>query len=100
MEPALKSFIRGLNETPLEEPNAYVYSNYSANTYSPSEKHNRKLLIKQLISPVRWEQIIHKIYERPEGTAYPRTFDLGSKGTMKTILKMTNAKAAESCYVY
>lgn len=100
MEPALKSFIKALDKTPLDEPNTNVYSNYSTNMYNHNLKLMRKYLIKQIISPVKWEQILHKLYERPENTPFPRTFDMGSRGTMKTILKMTNMKAADACYVY
>ncbi|XP_058797413.1 probable malonyl-CoA-acyl carrier protein transacylase, mitochondrial [Phymastichus coffea] len=100
MQPALKSFIKALRKTPFVETNVPVYSNYSTNTYTRSMKVNHKYLIKQIVSPVKWEQIIHKIYERPQNIPFPRTFDMGSKGTMKTILKMINAKAEEKCYVY
>lgn len=100
MEPALKSFTKALQKTPLGEPNVPVYSNFSTNTYTSSMKVNHKYLTKQIISPVKWEQIMHKMYERPDGTPFPRTFDVGSKGSMKTILKMINAKAEENCYVY
>ncbi|XP_008203224.1 probable malonyl-CoA-acyl carrier protein transacylase, mitochondrial [Nasonia vitripennis] len=100
MEPALKSFIKALNKTPLEEPNVNVYSNFSTNMYNNNLKLMRKYLIKQIISPVKWEQILHKLYERPENTPFPRTFDMGSRGTMRTVLKMVNAKAAENCFVY
>lgn len=101
MEPALKSFIKALNNTPLGNPNIDVYSNWSANLYpSDNEKYFKKLLIKQIVSPVRWEQTLQRIYNRPEGSNFPRTFDMGSGGTMKTILKMVNSKAAELCFVY
>lgn len=101
MEPALKSFSKALNNTPLEQPNVDVYSNWKAAIYpSNNEQFVRKLITRQIISPVRWEQTLQRIYNRPEGTKFPRTFDMGSRGSMKTILKMVNSKAADSCYVY
>ncbi|XP_014208990.1 probable malonyl-CoA-acyl carrier protein transacylase, mitochondrial [Copidosoma floridanum] len=100
MEGALKPFTKALMDTPLGEPSAYVYSNFSASTYTNNEKLNKKYLSRQIVSPVKWEQIMHKLYERPEGTQFPRSFDMGSKGTLKTILKNINAKAADSCYAY
>lgn len=100
MEPALKYFIKALNQIPIDEPNATVYSNYSTDPYCGNDKINRKYLIKQIISPVKWEQIMHKLFHRPEGTPFPRTFDLGSGGTMKTILRTVNAKASDTCIAY
>lgn len=89
MEPALKSFSKALNNTPIGETNVDVYSNASASIYpNNNEKLFKKLLIKQIVSPVKWEQTLQKIYSRPEGTNFPRTFDMGSRGTMKTILRM------------
>jgi [acyl-carrier-protein] S-malonyltransferase len=100
MEPALKPFIQALDKIQLKKPNTTVYSNFNGNAYSANQKLNKKYLIKQIISPVKWEQIIQKIFNRPVNSDFPRTFDIGSQGTMKTILKMINVKAAQNCYIY
>ena len=100
MEPAIKSFNKALSSIPIEEPNTKVYSNYCADPYTANEKINKKYLLRQMVCPVKWEQILHKLYERPVGTPFPRTFDMASNGTMKTILKMVNEKAIKSCYIY
>ncbi|XP_035734610.1 probable malonyl-CoA-acyl carrier protein transacylase, mitochondrial [Vespa mandarinia] len=98
MLPAIKKFHEVLREITLEEPRTKVYSNYSGRPYRNSRS-IKNLLIKQIISPVKWEQCMQGIYKRPEGTPFPRTFDVGSSGRMKTILKLINAKAAEFCIV-
>lgn len=98
MQPAIKKFHEALEGITLEDPRTRVYSNYSARPYRNSRS-IKGLLIKQIISPVKWEQCIQGIYKRPEGTPFPRTFDVGSGGRMKTILKLINAKAADSCIV-
>ncbi|CAB0041284.1 unnamed protein product [Trichogramma brassicae] len=100
MEPALKSFVKALNNTPLNSPNTTVYSNFSGKVFSSNPKQMKKQIIKQIISPVKWEQIMHTMYSRPPGTEFPRTFDMGSKGMLKTILKNINAKAIDECHVY
>ena len=100
MEPALKPFIKALRVLNIEEPNITVYSNYSTKTYNDDSRRSRHNLIKQIVSPVKWEQIMHSIYERPEDLPFPTTFDVGSKGTMRTLLKNVNAKATVNCYVY
>lgn len=97
MEPALKPFMKALATVRIEEPRIEVYSNAKAQPYN-STREIKKFLPKQMVTPVKWEQILHKIYERPPETAFPRTFDLGSEGTMKIILKNVNAKAWDHCF--
>ncbi|XP_072764095.1 probable malonyl-CoA-acyl carrier protein transacylase, mitochondrial [Anoplolepis gracilipes] len=96
MEPALKSFSKMLNTVELENPRCKVYSNYKAHPYN-NPKMIKKYLLKQIVSPVKWEQSIQLLYNRPPGTAFPRTFDVGSGGRMATILKLINAKAHHHC---
>lgn len=96
MKPALKSYIKALNEIEIQEPRVTVYSNITAEPYKSCNQ-IRKSLPKQIISPVKWEQILHSVYKRPHGNTFPRTFDLGSNGTMKTILEKNNFAAADSC---
>ncbi|KAL2715553.1 hypothetical protein V1478_015251 [Vespula squamosa] len=98
MQPAIQKFYEILRDMTLEEPRTKVYSNYTGRPYR-NTKTIKGLLVKQIISPVKWEQCIQRIYKRPEGTPFPRTFDVGSGGRMKTILKLINAKAADSCIV-
>lgn len=98
MEPASKPFMKALGAINLEEPRISVYSNVNSKPYH-TIRHIKKFLPKQIISPVKWEQIMHALYERPQGTHFPRTFDLGSGGSMKAILKKINAKAWDSCIV-
>lgn len=96
MKPAIKSFKKALDNIELQEPRIDVYSNFTAKPYRNSEQ-IRKLLLKQMYSPVRWEQIMHTIYTRAQGTKFPKTYDLGSHGTLITLLGRVNLKAAETC---
>lgn len=96
MEPALKSFGKMLYTLTLNEPRCQVYSNYKGHTYGNLAL-VKKYLIKQIVSPVRWEQTMQLLYSRPPGEAFPRTFDVGSGGRMATILKLINAKAHDHC---
>ncbi|XP_014598093.1 PREDICTED: probable malonyl-CoA-acyl carrier protein transacylase, mitochondrial [Polistes canadensis] len=98
MQPALQKFFEALDTVTIEEPRTEVYSNYTGLPY----RHLRSikgLLLKQIVSPVKWEQCIQRIYKRPEGELFPRTFDVCSSGRMRTILKLINSKAAISCIV-
>lgn len=77
MEPAIKHFKAMLYNTIIEKPRITVYANCNAEYYREPET-IRKSLVKHLVQPVKWEQIIHKMYERPAGSTFPRTFDVGS----------------------
>ncbi|XP_017752756.1 PREDICTED: probable malonyl-CoA-acyl carrier protein transacylase, mitochondrial [Eufriesea mexicana] len=98
MNPALKSVSKMLNSIEIHEPRCRVYSNQKAAPYS-NVRLIKKLIMKQIVSPVKWEQCLHKIYSRPPEIEFPQTYDIGSNGKMKTILKLVNVRAAQSCTV-
>lgn len=98
MEPALRSFMKMLDAIEIDEPRCQVYSNYKGHVYANSRM-IRRFLPKQIVYPVKWEQNIQTMYNRSPGTAFPRSFDVGSGGKMKTILKLINAKAYDNCIV-
>ncbi|KAK0092178.1 hypothetical protein PV326_002012 [Microctonus aethiopoides] len=92
MEPALKSFKKALDKIDIQEPRIDTYSNFTTKPYR-SARDVKKFLMKQMVSPVKWEQIIQSIYKRPPGVAFPRTFELGS-GSLGHILGRINVKAS------
>ncbi|XP_012259051.2 probable malonyl-CoA-acyl carrier protein transacylase, mitochondrial [Athalia rosae] len=98
MKPAMDIFSKALKTVKFEMPQVPVYSNIDGKPYRNVQQISRHLL-KHLVSPVKWEQTMHTLYMRPQGTAFPRTFDVGSKGTLKVLLKNVNAKAWDSCFV-
>ncbi|XP_071647343.1 probable malonyl-CoA-acyl carrier protein transacylase, mitochondrial [Temnothorax longispinosus] len=96
MEPALKSFGKMLHTLEFNDFRCQVYSNCKGHVYgNPSLI--KRYLVKQIVTPVKWEQSMQLLYNRPPGTDFPRTFDVGSGGRMSTILKLINAKAHENC---
>ncbi|XP_011879509.1 PREDICTED: probable malonyl-CoA-acyl carrier protein transacylase, mitochondrial [Vollenhovia emeryi] len=98
MEPTLKSFGKMLYTIEFDDFRCRVLSNCKGHEYG-NTRLIRKYLIKQIVSPIKWEQSMQLLYNRPEGTAFPRTFDVGSGGRMATILKLINAKAQDHCIV-
>ena len=98
MEPALNSIHKILSSIEVNDPRCHVYSNYKATPYS-NLRVMKKCILKQIISPVKWEQCMQKIYNRAPGMQFPKTYDIGSEGRMKTILKLINTKAADSCII-
>ncbi|XP_060813201.1 probable malonyl-CoA-acyl carrier protein transacylase, mitochondrial [Bombus pascuorum] len=98
MEPALNAVYKILNSIEINEPRCTVYSNYKAVPYT-NLQYVKKYILKQIVSPVRWEQCLQHIYNRPDGVPFPQTYDIGSNGRMKTILNLVNLKASRSCIV-
>nr|XP_012147764.1 PREDICTED: probable malonyl-CoA-acyl carrier protein transacylase, mitochondrial isoform X2 [Megachile rotundata] len=98
MEPALESVFQALKSIEVHEPRCKVYSNVTTTPYS-NLRYMKKWIMKQIVSPVKWEQCMQKIYSRPDGVAFPQTYDVGSEGRMKSILNLINAKACKSCVV-
>ncbi|XP_015602557.1 probable malonyl-CoA-acyl carrier protein transacylase, mitochondrial [Cephus cinctus] len=98
MAPAQEPLKKAIRTIEYQDPIIPVYSNVTAKPYTSARKIPKNLL-KQLVRPVKWEQIMHNLYARPPGTAFPRTFDVGSKGSLKAILKQVNAKAWDNCIV-
>lgn len=50
------------------------------------------------MKPVKWEQLLHVIYERSQDEYFPKTFECGPGQSLKVILKHVNAKAWEHCH--
>ncbi|XP_068958992.1 malonyl-CoA-acyl carrier protein transacylase, mitochondrial [Petaurus breviceps papuanus] len=92
MEPALEPLDQVLKKIDLKKPLVSVYSNVNGSRYLHA-KHIQQLLVKQVVFPVKWEQIMHAIYERRKGTEFPQTVEVGPGKQLGTILKNCNLKA-------
>lgn len=96
MRPAIESFKKALQNIDVSDPAISVHSNVDGKMYRDS-KHIRRQLPLQICKPVKWEQTLHILYERAEGEFFPRTFECGPGSSLKTVLKMVNAKASDHC---
>lgn len=97
MEPALRSIRKALDKVDVEDPRIEVYSNLKARPYDTKDE-IKKYLLYQIVAPVKWEQILHLTYNNKKNLDYiPRTFDMGSGGSMKSIIEKFNLKAGASC---
>ncbi|CAI5773937.1 malonyl-CoA-acyl carrier protein transacylase, mitochondrial [Podarcis lilfordi] len=67
MEPAMGPLSEALNSINIQKPLIPVYSNVENRRYT-EPKQIQRLLVKQLVSPVKWEQTMHAIYERKKGS--------------------------------
>ncbi|RWS29006.1 malonyl-CoA-acyl carrier protein transacylase-like protein [Leptotrombidium deliense] len=92
MEPAQEVFRKALSSVKISRSLIPIYSNVDGHPYR-NEKQVIKKLGKQMCSPVRWEQILHAIYQRKQDTAFPKTFECGPGKSLLSILKNVNLKA-------
>jgi len=96
MLPAVQPFAAALRKTKIKEPLIAVHSNIDGKRYHNSAQVFRNLP-KQIYRPVKWEQTLHILYERPVGSNFPDTFECGPGSTLRSLLKNVNLKAHSSC---
>ncbi|KAI9559516.1 hypothetical protein GHT06_013513 [Daphnia sinensis] len=96
MEPAANVLSKALKKIPIQQPIIAVHSNIDGKRYRNSD-HIVRSLPQQIVKPVCWEQTMHILYERNPDQHYPLTFECGPGSSLKSILRMVNAKAAHKC---
>lgn len=96
MLPAVEPFKVALRKMEIAEPLIAIHSNIDGKRYHNSSQIFRNLP-KQMYKPVKWEQTLHILYERPNGSNFPDTFECGPGSTLKSLLKTVNSKAHTSC---
>ncbi|KAI4876054.1 hypothetical protein NFI96_030103 [Prochilodus magdalenae] len=92
MEPAVEPFRDVLRQLEVRRPDIAVHSNVDGKRYM-NDKHLRRQLAKQLVSPVKWEQTLHEIYERTQGQEFPHTYEVGPGRQLGATLQKCNMKA-------
>lgn len=98
MKPAKKVFQSILDKIPIEQPLIPVYSNCTGKKYY-HVSYIRKYLPLQIVKPVRWEQIMHEVYDRKEKDANtPVTYECGPGKTLINVLEKVHGVARRSSY--
>lgn len=97
MLPAVNPFKEALCQTEITDPIIAVHSNIDGKRYH-NRSHIFRNLPKQICKPVKWEQTLHILYERPVGTNFPDTFECGPGSTLRSLLKSVNSKANSMCH--
>ncbi|KAF7644591.1 hypothetical protein LDENG_00219420 [Lucifuga dentata] len=92
MESATEPLREVLRQVEVRRPEINVYSNVDGKRYM-HEGHVRRQLVKQLVSPVKWEQTLHEIYERVQGERFPHTYEVGPGRQLGATLQKCNRKA-------
>ncbi|KAK1327588.1 hypothetical protein QTO34_012877 [Cnephaeus nilssonii] len=95
MEPAVEPLAQVLKAIDVKRPLVSVHANVSGSRYMhPAQI--QQLLVKQVVSPVKWEQTMHALYERKKGSDFPRTFEVGPGKQLGAILRSCNLQAWKS----
>ncbi|OWA50430.1 putative malonyl-CoA-acyl carrier protein transacylase, mitochondrial [Hypsibius exemplaris] len=92
MRDAREEFAGHVSRVNFKQPTIKIHSNVSGSAYHGVHS-IPKILIRQVDSPVKWEQTLHILYERPQGSDFPRTYEVGPGRQLGAILKRNNAKA-------
>lgn len=97
MDVDTSSFKKLLQNIEIQQPLIPTYSNVTAKPYE-HVKQIPRLLEQQIYEPVKWEQIMHKVYERPavSSIGFPETYECGPGRQLGTILKLVNNKAFQA----
>ncbi len=87
MKPADEILAAALNETEIRSPRIPVYSNVDANPHeTPAEI--RDILVRQILSPVLWEQTMRKLLAEGFDTFY----EVGPGRVLRGLLKRVDRK--------
>lgn len=92
MEPAVQPVVDVLRQLKVRRPEVAIHSNVDGKRYM-HEKHVHRQLAKQLVSPVKWEQTLHEIYQRTQGQEFPHTYEVGPGKQLGATLQKCNMKA-------
>lgn len=98
MASAVEPFKKALNKIKINDPYIYVHSCIDGKIYKNADQ-IYKQLPKQIIKPVRWEQLLHIMYERGKTEHFPKTFECAPGNSLTSILKEVNARAWSSAIV-
>ena len=92
MKPALNDVKSAIKRVSIESPVIGVYSNVTGKKYRNTTE-VRNILPAQIIQPVKWEQIIHRLLSRPPEVNMPNIYEVGPGKQLGSLLKSCNGKA-------
>lgn len=99
MRPASNVIEQALQLMPVIKPAIRVLSSFTDREYVTPE-HVRRLLPLQVQRPVLWQQVLGRLYHRPQGMQYPTTYECGpGDGLLSKMLRINNEKAGRNIRV-
>jgi [acyl-carrier-protein] S-malonyltransferase len=89
MQPAVDRLTKALAEAPIRKPTIPVVSNVDAQPHDdPAEM--RALLVRQVVSPVRWEDSMRYLL----GQGFDQFYEVGPGRTLRGLMKRIDRKVA------
>ncbi|VDO25993.1 unnamed protein product [Onchocerca flexuosa] len=76
-----------------EQPRTNVYSNYTGKLHIYKEKQIREAIVKQVYSPVKWEQIQQLLHAKHKDFKFPTFMEVGPGKQLGAILLKISKKA-------
>ncbi len=87
MQPAVEKLAAALADVPMSKPSIPVVSNVDAQPHDDPEE-LRRLLIRQVVSPVRWEDSIRYLLDQ----GHDEFYEVGPGRVLRGLLKRINRK--------
>lgn len=94
MQEAVQPFRETLSMVKLNAPRISIYSNLHGEEYK-NVMQISNTLPKQIVSAVKWEQIMKKTYNYTADAYYPKTYECGPGSSLSYILNKCNGKAGK-----
>lgn len=92
MESARKPVNDALKTIEMNEPSITLYSDVTSSAVRNNYNLNRNI-VNQIIKPVKWEQIMYKLYMRDKESRHPYTYECGPGNQLGIFLQKINNKA-------
>lgn len=93
MEPAAEIVKEALKKTTVNNPRIPVHSNVDARVMM-KDSEIKKAIPKQIVSPVKWEQITAKMFRDYRDESFmPQVFECGPGNALSVMLYKVNGKA-------
>lgn len=94
MIPAQGLFEEIMKNVNFTDPRIPVLSNFHSRPYDA--RNAKKLLSKQMINSVKWEQLINNLFKYKEKEFYPRIIECGPGNSLSAMMKNINGKMAKN----
>ncbi|VDK70219.1 unnamed protein product [Litomosoides sigmodontis] len=83
-----------------EHPRMNIYSNYTGKLHICKEKHIREAIVKQVCSPVKWEQIQQLLHAKHQDYKFPTFMEVGPGEQLGVMLLKISKKAYKKYVSY
>uniref|UniRef100_F1KZH2 Malonyl-CoA-acyl carrier protein transacylase n=1 Tax=Ascaris suum TaxID=6253 RepID=F1KZH2_ASCSU len=93
MDGAIEPMRKALKGVTLMAPRVNVYSNYTGKVYDRKLAEIRNSIVKQIASPVKWEQILQLLYRKHQDYKFPTYMEVGPGRQLGAMLLQVSKKA-------